>query len=141
MPEKVRYENVDVARGLAMLVVMSWHCLGHHYWWSDGWTMPVFFFIMGMFYKQEASIKTLLLKKLNTIIIPMALFSLPDVIIWMSTKGIATTCKTLLNPYATIHPGNWFFICIIGCYLIYYVLHKLNARLGGGVKSFSPFNV
>lgn len=32
MSEKVRYDNIDVARGLAMLVIIQWHvvaCIQH----------------------------------------------------------------------------------------------------------------
>lgn len=30
MSEKVRYDNIDVARGLAMLVIIQWHVVGMH---------------------------------------------------------------------------------------------------------------
>ena len=55
MSEKVRYDNIDVARGLAMLVIIQWHVVGMHTTWTDGWVMPIFFIIMGVFYKQESS--------------------------------------------------------------------------------------
>lgn len=47
MSEKVRYDNIDVARGLAMLVIIQWHVVGMHTTWTDGWVMPIFFIIMG----------------------------------------------------------------------------------------------
>lgn len=40
MSEKVRYDNIDVARGLAMLVIIQWHVVGMHTTWTDGWVMP-----------------------------------------------------------------------------------------------------
>lgn len=68
MSEKVRYDNIDVARGLAMLVIIQWHVVGMHTTWTDGWVMPIFFIIMGVFYKQESSFKVMAIKKLNTIV-------------------------------------------------------------------------
>ena len=76
MSEKVRYDNIDVARGLAMLVIIQWHVVGMHTTWTDGWVMPQSsFIIMGVFYKQESSFKVMAIKKLNTIVIPIGFFS------------------------------------------------------------------
>lgn len=35
MSEKVRYDNIDVARGLAMLVIIQWHVVGMHTTWTE----------------------------------------------------------------------------------------------------------
>lgn len=56
MSEKVRYDNIDVARGLAMLVIIQWHVVGMHTTWTDGWVMPIFFIIMGVFYLNSATL-------------------------------------------------------------------------------------
>ena len=53
--EKRRFDNIDIARGFAMLVIIEWHTIGIHTSWTDGWVMPIFFIIMGIFYKQEES--------------------------------------------------------------------------------------
>lgn len=60
-----------------MFVVVFWHIWGIHSSWTDGWVMPVFFFIMGMFYRQDASLKKIVFKKLNTLVVPILFCSLP----------------------------------------------------------------
>lgn len=131
MSEKVRYDNIDVARGLAMLVIIQWHVVGMHTTRTDGWVMPIFFIIMGVFYKQESSFKVMAIKKLNTIVIPMAFFSVPMFIISIFEKGFMTTLLKVANPYSMIHGVSWFFICTLWCYVINYILHKYihNSKL------------
>lgn len=35
--EKRRFDNIDIARGFAMLVIIEWHAIGIHTSWTDGW--------------------------------------------------------------------------------------------------------
>lgn len=114
-----------------MLVIIQWHAVGIHTSWTDGWAMPIFFIIMGVFYKQESSFKVVAIKKLNTIVIPMLIFSFPMLVISICEKGIVTTLMNVDNPYSMIHGVSWFFICTLWCYAINYVLHKYihNRRL------------
>ena len=81
----MRYDYIDIARGLAMLVVINWHILDIHNPWTDAWVMPIFFLIMGVFYKQEETIKVILKKKINTILVPHFFFSIAAFIIQLST--------------------------------------------------------
>lgn len=131
MSEKVRYDNIDIARGLAMLVIIQWHVVGIHTTWTDGWAMPIFFIIMGIFYKQESSFKMMAIKKLNSIVIPMLVFSIPMFIISIFETGLMPTFLKVANPYSMIHGVSWFFICTLWCYVINYILHKyiLNRKL------------
>lgn len=107
---------------------MLWACIQHA---TDGWVMPIFFIIMGVFYKQESSFKVMAIKKLNTIVIPMAFFSVPMFIISIFEKGFMTTLLKVANPYSMIHGVSWFFICTLWCYVINYILHKYihNSKL------------
>lgn len=131
MAKKVRYDNIDVARGLAMLVIIQWHVVGIHTTWTDGWAMPIFFIIMGVFYKQESSFKVMAVKKLNTIVIPMFIFSIPMFFISIFEKGLMPTMLKVANPYSMIHGVSWFLLCTLWCYAINYILHKyiLNSKL------------
>lgn len=56
MSEKVRYDNIDVARGLAMLVIIQWHVVGMHTTWTDGWVMPIFFILSLWAYSTSRSL-------------------------------------------------------------------------------------
>ena len=121
----MRYDYIDIARGLAMLVVINWHILDIHNPWTDAWVMPIFFLIMGVFYKQEETIKVILKKKINTILVPHFFFSIPAFIIQLSTKPLMDVVKRILNPYESINGNSWFLVCMFWCYLIYYFVHQI----------------
>ena len=123
--DKKRLRFVDEARGLAMLVVMSWHIIGVHSHWTDSWTMPIFFFVMGLFYKQELSVRKLMVKKLNTLIVPLIFCSIPALVISLYNHGWINTLKEIVNPYGCINPCSWFLVCIFFCYVIYWGINKI----------------
>lgn len=122
--EKRRFDNIDIARGFAMLVIIEWHTIGIHTSWTDGWVMPIFFIIMGIFYKQEESFQAMAIKKINTIVVPMLIFSTPMFFISLYEKGVVPTIMKLLNPYGMLHGVSWFLLCTLWCYTINYLLHK-----------------
>lgn len=122
--EKRRFDNIDIARGFAMLVIIEWHTIGIHTYWTDGWVMPIFVIIMGIFYKQEESFQAMAIKKINTIVVPMLIFSTPMFFISLYEKGVVPTIMKLLNPYGMLHGVSWFLLCTLWCYAINYLLHK-----------------
>lgn len=124
--EKKRLYFVDEARGLAMLVVVSWHILGIHSSWTDSWVMPVFFFIMGLFYKQESSLKHVTIKKINTLLIPLVFFSIPALGMSLVQDGCLETLKTIANPYRNINGSSWFLVCMSFCYIVYWTINKIT---------------
>lgn len=124
MNNNVRYDNLDIARGLAMLVIIEWHAVGIHTSWSDGWAMPIFFVIMGIFYKQESSFKKMLVKKFNSVLFPLLVFSLPAFLLGVFSNGLLPMLKKVVNPYEVTHGVSWFLICTLWCYVISYILHK-----------------
>lgn len=120
----IRFDNIDIARGLAMLVVIEWHTLGEHGPFTDGWAMPVFFFIMGVFYKQPAALKDVITKKAKGLLLPLLVYSVPALVILLFTKPFNDTVKHLINPYASIHGVTWFLLCTFWCYVLSYFVHK-----------------
>lgn len=117
---------VDIARGLAILIVINWHILNYHSPYTDSWTMPIFFIIMGVFYKQESSFMILLKKKTNTLLIPHLFFSVPALIIGLCNKPIIEIVKKIVNPYESINGSSWFLVCMFGCYIIFYVVNMVS---------------
>lgn len=93
--DKVRYSFIDEAKALAMLVVVSWHVLGIHSSWTDSWTMPIFFLIMGLFYKQDTSFKLMILKKFNTLMIPLVFCSILAFILSLYNHGYIVAFKRM----------------------------------------------
>lgn len=121
----VRFDYIDIARGLAMLFVVWWHTMNTHTAWSDGWTMPLFFIIMGVFYKQQDSFKILLVKKINTLIVPLLVCSVPAVIVSLCKYGIGDTFAIICNPYRNINGVSWFLVCMFECYVLYWIVNKI----------------
>ena len=120
----MRYDNIDIARGLAILVVISWHVLGVHSPWTDGWAMSIFFFIMGIFYKQPECFAVMVKKKALTLLVPWLAYSIPAFISLIMTYSGKEVLMKIVNPYGCIHGVSWFLICMFWCYVIYYFVHK-----------------
>lgn len=125
----MRYEFIDEARGLAMIIIISWHTIGIHSSFTDAWAMPIFFFIMGLFYKQEEKFSDLIKKKSKTLLLPLIIFSIPAFILKLIRYGIEDTFMTIINPYKCINGPSWFLICIFWCYLLYWLINrKINEK-------------
>lgn len=122
--EALRFNNIDIARGLAMLVIIEWHTLGFHCSYTDGWAMPIFFFIMGIFYKQPVCLRDVVLKKAKGLLIPLLAFSFTALIIALVSKSLTSVVKQILNPYVNLHGVAWFLLCTFWCYIISYLVHK-----------------
>lgn len=122
----MRNNSIDNVRGFAMLVIISWHVLNIHSPWTDTWTMPVFFVIMGLFYK-PTDWRTLVQKKLVTLVIPWLFFSIPDFVMRIVNHGMIDVIKVIANPYKYIHAGSWFVACTLWIYCIAYCLYQIKS--------------
>ena len=127
----MRYDFVDDSRGIAMLIVVFWHVVGVHSPWVDGWVMPLFFIIMGMFYRQTATFKEMLVKKTNTLLLPHVICSVPAVIISLFEAGLVSTGKKILNPYECINPVSWFLVSMFFSYLVYWIVNRISMQSMG----------
>ena len=127
---KTRYDFIDNAKGLALLIVISWHC---H--WSvfphpvfSQWVLPCFFIIMGIFYKQSESLHALLVKKTNGLLLPWVIYSLPAVILGLlNVKGF--DLNKIYNPYIMILGPCWFLVCMFWCYWVYWYLNRIACKM------------
>lgn len=131
MKEKIRYDNFDIMRGVAMMVIIWWHTFNTHSPLTDGWVMPSFFLVMGVFYRQS-SFNDMIKKKVKSIFIPYMVFSIPAFFLSLIHNGIFNTLKILVNPYRCINGFAWFLLCIFFCYVIYWSINRIfenNSRL------------
>lgn len=76
MKEKIRYDNFDIMRGVAMMVIIGWHTLNTHSPLICGWVMASFLLVIGVFY-QQSSFNDMIKKKVKSIFIPYMVFSIP----------------------------------------------------------------
>lgn len=83
MGTKSRTVHMDIARGLAVLLVVIGHMRtlvpSYVFYWINSFHMPFFFFISGYFYKginSGTEFKNYGYKKLKTILVPYLAYSI-----------------------------------------------------------------
>ncbi len=121
----MRNSSIDNVRGFAMLVIISWHVMNIHSPWTDMWTMPVFFVVMGIFYK-PTDWSTLVKKKTATLVVPWLFFSIPDFLMSLAHRGVLEVMRVIFNPYQYLHAGSWFVACTLWIYVITYCLYRIK---------------
>lgn len=124
-----RYERVyfaDIARSFGVIYFMWCHAVNIHVQWIDTWAMPVFFVVMGMFYKPTDTWREMIVKKVNTILVPFFILSVPSYIQYAITLPLKDFILKVVNPFACVHGVGWFLICMFFCYLIYYGIGKVT---------------
>lgn len=122
----------DIARGIAIFLVVQWHTIGVHTPWTDTWVMPIFFIVMGYFFKLQQPMKILAIKKINSLFIPLLLWSLPMLFLKSLKMSWEEIIKSLLNPYQCVHGVGWFLWCTLWCYLIY---NFIKLKLKGNFRN------
>lgn len=72
----MRYNDIDIAKGIGILLVMGLHC-GFHQLWMATFEMPLFFILSGCFFNTSTTFKKFVIKKFNTLLIPYLFFESP----------------------------------------------------------------
>ena len=98
--------------------------------------MPLFFFIMGVFYHTPISLKLQIRKKTNQLLIPFVIWSIPYFIYYLFTKPFLAFVKMWLNPYEIMNGPSWFLLCMFECYIIYYGIKKIEVEYRGVLIMF-----
>ena len=120
-----RYDYIDIARGLAILCVIQWHVCNRHVAWIDTWAMPVFFVIMGIFFRPALTWRDMIVKKARTILLPFVILSIPSYIQNAIQLPLSEFIQRVIDPFNCVHGVGWFLICMFWCYMIYYGIHRV----------------
>ena len=120
-----RFDFTDIARGLAILYIIQCHVCDYHIAWIDSWAMPVFFVIMGIFFKPTSTWREMIVKKAKTILLPFLLLSIPSFIQYAIQLSFTDFLKRIVDPFNCMHGVGWFLVCMFWCYLIYYAIHRV----------------
>lgn len=121
-----RFNFTDIARGLAILYIIQSHVCNYHVAWIDSWALPVFFVIMGIFFKPTKTWRDMLVKKTRTILLPFLILSIPSFIQYFVSLPLKDFIKRIIDPFNCMHRVGWFLVCIFWCYLIYYGIHRVS---------------
>lgn len=124
----MRYAYIDNTRALALFAVIGWHCYFGPNNYLTVWVLPVFFIIMGLFYKHQIGLKSLVVKKVNGLIVPWILFSIPAIVLSIF-KLDCYPLEKVYNPYACINSPSWFLLCMFWCYLLFWMICELSSKV------------
>lgn len=121
-----RLNDIDIAKGIGILMVMGLHC-GFHQTWMATYEMPLFFILSGCFFNPySCGFKLFVIKKINTLLIPYIFFEAPkllyDLWFWLCHEN-----KTLLECYidSSLPTTTWFILCLFEIQILCYFIIKL----------------
>lgn len=142
-----RYDYLDVARGVGILLVVWAHIV------VDGWThqviyafhMPLFFFLSGMVFRKErfASFKQFVTVRAKRLLLPYLIYSVVTWGIWALfrwSRGdevssywlplIETFIARGSGAYMVHNSALWFVPCLFVVELIFFGLNRFNKWIG-----------
>ncbi len=131
---RVRY--IDLLKGLFIILMVMRHCDCVFETSLPGFEaalMPMFFALSGLFYKSYGSINSLVINKVNRILVPFAFFYItaymlfyfmkfymPDLLI-TEANGIAD----FLVQKRMFNDPIWYLLAIFWCYIYYAIIERL----------------
>ena len=145
--KKQRMNEIDVARGIAMLLVMWGHFVTNDLLVKPVYIfhVPLFFIISGyLFDGQKYTVRIFLKKKIRTMIIPYLLLGIPIVI-----------SQLIINKQYTVHALTyyctkyfvqkrdttmWYLACLLLVEVFYYVIIKCFDKKMGNI-SFLQYHI
>ena len=146
--KKKRIEYIDIAKGLCIILVVyahiDNHILDHKIGvFFDSFSMPLYFFLSGLLFKQNFGFFEFSIKKINSLIVPLFFFFIFSYFfdfIWAAIQTL--NGNNLLSSFkwqfwdpirfgggGSHNPPLWFLTCLFEINIIYYILYKfLNFR-------------
>ena len=122
-PAKPRYEYVDLMKGVCIILVVIQHLVGQcavNPPWLTTFRMPLYFMLSGLFFSTYGSLRTFLIKKFNSLLVP---FFFTWILCWIHIR------------LHYEHPENfeilrynvaiWFLIALFEVGLLFYFIYQL----------------
>lgn len=139
--QKERIEYFDIAKGIAILLVILGHCFQNSLYTPNNEVyiyknsimsiiasvhMPVFIFISGIFSKKNYDYKEYWIKKTKQLILP--LFFIPILYCLVFSKQFH---NLVYNPY---HLGYWFTWALFLMYIPFFIVRKISEYIKSKYK-------
>ena len=152
-----RFDTIDVAKGIGMLLVIWAHILveGPFNWFIYIFHMPLFFYISGMLYTPEKYKKVgiLLSRRLRTLIIPYVIYSCITWLVWygyslISHQKVDSYYSPLFQTVIAQGSGGflvhnvplWFVTCLFVVEIAYFYINKIrDIRIKALIEVFTFF--
>ena len=140
---KERNITLDVAKGLAMILVVWLHAEGPYFAYISRLTVPAFFMVSGYFYNVDNSFKKYFIRRVNTLYIPFVfwnvLASTLTAVLGLIPYSLGEFIKHIILIFITVDKdgavfgGSWFIASLFLMSVVYkfvdYVLVKRVANL------------
>lgn len=140
---KERNITLDVAKGLAMILVVWLHAEGPYFAYISRLTVPAFFMVSGYFYNAANSFKKYFIRRVNTLYIPFVfwnvLASTLTAVLGLIPYSLGEFIKHIILIFITVDKdgavfgGSWFIASLFLMSVVYkfvdYVLVKRGANL------------
>ena len=140
-----RYDYIDYAKGLGILLVVWAHIL------TVGWShqviyafhMPLFFFISGMLFRKDkyTSLMQFITVRAKRLLIPYFIYSVATWVVWalfryLRHDDVASFWKPLLQIFFAQGSGEflvhnsalWFIPCLFAVEVMYFFFSRLNRQ-------------
>lgn len=139
-----RVEYIDFIKGFSILWVVFFHLESLPDWINVPYRMPLFFFMSGIFFRQRP-FKQFFLKRVNSLIIPLAFFYLMGLFLAVvkydvmksevSSLGCIMDLVTFFNlsnknvfAPLSVNVPLWFLLVLFHIQMIYYAIGKIGGR-------------
>ena len=137
-----RINSVDLFRAFGILVMIMGHVGfgGLFHKWSHAFHMPMFFFISGWFYKQEASLQGRLLRKAKGLLVPYLLIGAAEFLClipffeeyrgwkffysWLVENTDPISVELGARAYSPVPGAMWFLTSLFLCEAVYAILDR-----------------
>ncbi|WP_158847890.1 acyltransferase family protein [Algibacter sp. L1A34] len=140
--EKKRIYYIDIAKSIGITLVVFGHTYNKHdflYNFIYSFHMPLFFLLSGMFSKnlKKHSIKPLLIKRFNNLILPYLFFYILTYLYWVFIEskfrpGASDIYETWYSPIIGVFYGGhyntplWFIPCLLSIEIMNFYVQKFK---------------
>lgn len=130
-----RLEYIDLAKGVGIFFIVALHIGALPVWLpklSAAW-VPLFFILSGMFFKPEERMGQMIIKKINTILIPFLFFYIASYLIFYLVNGLvpgllrtdAKGIQDLLYQEGYFNGPIWFLLSLFWDFIILWGIFKV----------------
>ncbi len=140
---KTRIDYIDIARGIAIILMVVGHCIAIKTKWTwqirkiiFSFHMPFFIIVSGMFFKENRKLTDIIVNSIKKLLIPYEItIIVTNIILNIFLDNSMTVCgtiKQIIVGYAGINSNQvaqlWFIPFLIASQIIFYILKKISKQ-------------
>lgn len=140
-----RIDFIDLTKGLCIILVVMMHVGGAFDGLASGralssFTMPLYFFVSGLFFKSYEGFKGFFLRKVDKLLVPFVVFYVGSFLLMYAISKVMpgtfrlpvrwTELLLVFRDHELIrfNPPIWFLIALFNCNMLFYLVHYLRSR-------------